>query len=169
MKNFKILSLAIFSLFILSCEPDDDNTPALTNASLAGTYSLTAFNVNGTATQTFNNYTETSTFTLLGSDFNNCTFIFTEAGSVTSYGTFTTTTDYTEDGTTYTIVDTSELESFGTYTLTGNLLTISNSDETTVLTINNFSSNGLELFTQDNEVDDNYTSQIEVNYTLARR
>ena len=169
MKNFKILSLAIFSLFILSCEPDDDNATALTNASLAGTYNLTAFNGSGTETNTFSGSPETSTFTLLGSDFNNCTFIFTEAGSVTTSGTFTTTTDYTEDGTTYTEVETSEIDGFGTYTLSGNSLTILDSGETIVLTINNFSNTGLELFVQDSEVDDNYTFQTEVNYTLARR
>lgn len=168
MKNLKILGLAIFTLFIMSCESDDDNGPELNNASIAGTYNVTALTASGTDTYTFNGITETETFTLVGSNFNNTTFTFTEAGMVTTAGTFTTTTVYTEDGISDTEVEVTDIDLSGTYTLSGNNLILSNGDGATV-TVRNFSNNGMELFFEINEVDGGDTYQAEGTYTLVRQ
>lgn len=168
MKNLKILGLAIFTLFIMSCESDDDNGPALNNASIAGTYNVTALTASGTDTYTFNGMTETETFTLVGSNFNNTTFTFTEAGVVTTAGTFTATTVYTQDGVSDTEVDVTDIDLGGTYTLMGNNLILSNGDGATV-TVRNFSNNGMELFFEINEVDIDGSYVAEGTYTLVRQ
>lgn len=166
MKNFKILSLAILSLFIFSCESDDDNALSLNNATLAGTYNVTAFTANGSETDTFGGVTETSTFTIEGSEFNNCTFTFTEAGTVTTSGTFTTTATITEDGMTETEIEVTDIDLDGTYTISGNSLILSDSDGATV-EIRNFSSNGLQLFLQETEIEPDYEFNAQGTYTLV--
>lgn len=168
MKNLKILSLALLSLFIISCDPDDDNGPELNNANLAGTYNVTAFSATGSSTDVFNGMTSTETFDAVGSAFNNVTFTFTESGMVTTTGTFTITTVYVEDGLSETEVDTTDIDLNGTYTLSGNTILFSDSDGETV-TIRNFSNNGLELFFEINEVDGGDTYQAEGTYTLVRQ
>lgn len=173
MKNFKILGLVLISLFLFSCESDDDATTnpdanELNNTNFVGTYNVTALSASGTEISTFNGTTETETFTLVGSAFNNTTFTFAENGTVTTAGTFTTTAVYTINGVDDTEVDVSDIDLSGTYQLSGNSLVFSNGDGETV-TVRNFSSNGMELFFEINEVDADGSYVAEGTYTLVRQ
>lgn len=168
MKNFKILSLAILALFMFSCESDDDNEPTLSNATIAGTYNVTAVNGSGTDVSTFNGMTETETFTIAGSNFNNTTFTFTEAGTVTTDGTFTITAVYTEDGVSDTEVEVTDIDLDGTYTISGNNISFSEDDDVTV-TVRNFTSNGLQLFVVESETDADGSFESETTITLVRQ
>ncbi|WP_405378990.1 hypothetical protein [Nonlabens sp. Asnod3-A02] len=168
MKNFKILSLAILSLFIFSCESDDDNGPALTNASLAGTYNVTAFSGNATESDTSGNTPDITEADFTASNFNNATVTFTESGLVTSTGSYTQTSIYTEDGMTETETNVEDLEINGAFTISGNSLIITNTDGFSV-TVRNFSSNGLELYLQETEIDTDYSYEAEATYTLVRQ
>lgn len=172
MKNFKILGLALLSLFIFSCTEDDDGGTTdpnqLTNANLAGTYNVTAFSATGSETDTSGSTPDVSSFDIVGSDFNNVTFTFTEGGRVTTAGTFTTTATITEDGMTFNEIETTDIDLDGTYSISGNSLILSNSDGATV-TIRNFSSAGLELFIEQTDIEPDYRFEAMGSYTLVRQ
>lgn len=169
MKNFKILGLAILSLFIFSCDSDDDGNPdELNNATLVGTYNVTAFNASGTDIDSSGGTTVTETFTIIGSDFNNATFTFTENGTITTPGTFTITTVNILNGVTDTDVDITDVDLAGTYQLSGNSLILSNSDGATA-TIQNFSRNGMDLFLEISDIDADGSYVAEGTYTLVRQ
>ena len=173
MKNLKVFGLVILSLFIFSCTEEDDDGGTtdpneLTMANLAGTYNVTALSASGSETDTFNGQTTVETFTLDGSDFNNVTISFTEDGRISSSGTFTTTAVYTENGTMYTEVETSDLDISGRYSIDGSSLILSESDGA-VTTINNFSSNGFDLFFEIIESETDYRYEAQGTYTLERR
>lgn len=172
MKNFKVLSLALLSLFIFSCTEDDENGTTdpnvLTTANLAGVYNVTALNATGSESDTFNGTTTVETFTLVGSDFNNVTLTFTEDGRISSSGTFTTTAVYTENGVMDTEVETSDLDLSGRYSVDGNSLILSESDGS-ITTINNFSSQGFDLLFEIIDVGPDYRYEAQGTYTLVRQ
>jgi hypothetical protein len=168
MKYFKILSFILLSLFLFSCDPDDDNAPALTNANLAGTYDITAFSGMASETDSAGGVTDISTTTFSSSNFNNATITFTEDGTISSTGSFTFTAVITESGMTETEVEITDVDINGTYTINANSLIISDLDDASV-TVRNFSSNGLQLFLQETETDTDYTFEAEGTYTLVRQ
>jgi PKD repeat protein len=171
MKYFQTLILLIFSLFIISCSEDDDGSTdpnVLTNENLAGTYNVTAFNAIATESDTSGSSPDIITSDIVGSDFDNVTFTFTEAGIITTAGTFTVTATISEDGTVYTETYPNPIDLTGTYSISGTSLILSNNDGANV-TIQNFSSNGLQLFFEQTEVEPNYRYEAEGTYTLVRQ
>ncbi|AZQ43415.1 hypothetical protein [Nonlabens ponticola] len=173
MKKITLLSFAIMSLFLFSCtEEDDDNGTTdpneLTMANFVGTYDVIAVNTSGSETDTFDGMTRTETFTQVGSDFNNVTFTFTDNGRVSTTGSFTTTTDYKDEGFEYTEVETNTLDLDGRYSLDGNSLILSENDGA-ITTIDNFSSEGFDLLFEINDIEDDYSFQAQGTYTLVRQ
>jgi hypothetical protein len=168
MKFPAFVLLAFLSLAVVSCESDDDNAPALTNANLAGTYDITAFSGMASETDSSGGVTDISTTTFSSSNFNNATITFTEDGTISSTGSFTFTAVITEDGRTETEVEITDVDINGTYTINANSLIVSDLDDASA-TVRNFSSNGLQLFLQETETETDYTFEAESTYTLVRQ
>lgn len=168
MKNFKVLSLAILSLFIFSCESDDDNGLVLTNATLAGTYNVTAFSGTATETDTDGVTIDVVTSRFTASDFQNATITFTSNGIVSSTGSYTLTVVETDNGVNDTFTENEDLDINGTFTLNGNNIVLPDVDGATT-TIRNFSESGLQLVLQELEVDTDYRYEAQATITLQRQ
>jgi hypothetical protein len=163
-----ILSFTPPSLFMFSCESDDDNAPAITNTNLPSTYDITASDGMASEADSDGSVTDISTTTFSSSNFNNATITFTEDGTISPTESFTCTAVITEDGMTETAVEITDVDITETYTINANSLIISDLDDASV-TVRNFSNNGLQLFLQKTETDTDYTFGAEVTYTLVRQ
>jgi len=61
-----------------------------------------------------------------------------------------------------------DLDINGDFTISGNSLIITNIDGI-IVTVRNFSNNGLELYLQLTEIDTDYNYEAEATYTLVRQ
>jgi hypothetical protein len=173
MKNFKTLGLIVLSLFIFACTEDDDDGGTtdpneLTTANLAGTYDVVAFEAMAMESDTSGGMLDETTVDITGSEFNNCTFTFTEDGRVTTGGTYTSTAVYTENGMTFTEVEVTDIDLDCTYRISGESLVLSNTDGATV-EVRNFSATGLQLFFEQIEVEEDYRYEASGTFTLVKR
>ena len=171
MKKIKFLGLSIMSLllFAFQCDSDDDVTLlGLNNANLAGTYNITALTGDSIDIENLGGTTATETATFVASDFNNATITFTEAGAVTSTGSYTLTATFIEDGMTDTEVDVEDVDLNTTYTLSGNTIVFADNDGETT-TITNFTGNGLQLVLVDSETDIDGFFELNATFTLVKQ
>lgn len=165
MKISKLFALLLLTMLMISCEDDDDASASfnLNTTNLAGTYRLTSFEGDSRETDTFMGNTEVTTSTFIASDFNNATSTFTANGTLTSAGSLTLTTIFSEDNETFTEVETDTFDLEGTFRLEGNNLIFSDEDQLTV-TIRNFNEAGFEMVINDIDIDTD--DSFEINAVL---
>ncbi len=166
MKLTKIL-LSLFILTIaVSCGDDDDATEEEAQNTIVGTYDLISFEGEGFEADIDNGVeVDREDQTFFTNEYMNATITFTESGRITSTGSFLSTVTYRGIGFTETEVARSNLEFFGSYTVTAGNLTI-DFDEDVEVVVTEFTPESLKLNVSEriNEIDYRYevTARIEL-------
>lgn len=148
MRKYFILSiLTTFTLLISSCSKDDDGISNATEASIIGTWNLTAFETkDGKSNTKFESTSIPTTFTAVGKDFDTVVTFGDEPQIVTSEGTFTTVVTTTVMGETTTEEETGEdIFQSESWRLDGTTLYFGSGDEEIGLTITELTDSKMSL------------------------
>lgn len=103
MKKYVVSVLTVFTLVFSSCSKDDDGVSNASEASIIGTWNLTALEAkDGTTNTNFDGTSIPTTFTAVGKDFDTIITFGEEPQIVTSEGAYTTVLTTTVMGETLT-------------------------------------------------------------------
>ena len=172
MKLRNLLVLLAVITFTFSCGDDDDASNDNTDINVAGTYDV--INIYGQAEErdSEDGTLEINTSTITTSDYDNLTITFSEInettrrGTITSTGTFLLTETIVEDGETDVDRFQEFLEFTGTYTVNGEDIIISGEGE---VDVENVTATGFDIIVSENEVEPDYTYQVEFTIELSKQ
>lgn len=171
MKITKLLLLSL-AVIILSCSKDDDPKP--TSEGMVGKWKITALDYKGSTTTTAQGASAKADFTGKGKNMNLITTFTTNPNTVTSEGTFTVelTTNYMGQTVTEEY-DMDETVPSGTWSLNGNILTVTNSTGSQTATIVEQTATTLKLKSEVNESQTDQgitiTAKLDVTYTFTKQ
>ena len=167
--KFLLLSLAVI---FLSCSEDEDPKP--TSEGMVGNWAITALDYKGTTTTTAQGASIKADFTGTGKDMDLITTFNSTPNTVTSEGSYTIVLKTTYMGQSTTDeYEMDETVTDGTWTLSGNTLTVTNDFGPQTATILEQTSTTLKLKAEvsENESDQGITvsTKIEAIYTFVKQ
>ncbi|WP_228851910.1 lipocalin family protein [Aegicerativicinus sediminis] len=154
MKYFAILMSFIISGILVSCSSDDGNNSKITS-SIEGEWTASDLDYSGTTTFVFNGETINVDFVGEAYDMNNTLVFNSNPNTVISSGYYSIELTFKMLGEEYT--ETAEDLEFledGTWSLSGDKLTVINGDESTVMLIKELTEHRLILIIEEEEIID---------------
>jgi len=148
MKRNLILFLAVLATLTSCTNNDNPNNVNLSESDIAGVWNVTDILQEGTATTTIFGEEIVSTFTNSGRDYNFTYDFQTDPNTITADGSYISTISITVDGQTQTeevFVTTVDGFSAGSWSLNGNILTVTANGETNDAAISEYDGNRMVI------------------------